>query len=263
MDFQKAFKPLDWQAQFVGMTKEAYKELTDKVADTFIPCNTDAGKEMFDAYIAKAFKKSMFGTNMVDVLTKNVDNVVIVTDTTYLVGYLMVDQMDNSIKYYMDYRLSNKLKSENRMPRTAEDVYKFFMKQVGFVPMFYKAVSLSDLTNNVSYSFKTIKRVIEEGDNTSMWSHAIKVQIEASFSHLEYMPNEDKFYFIMQGNHGWYLKADTEKNEVLKQKFLAAREAKRKAAEAAKDKAVDEEQADAVEEPVTEENVTAEAEAEA
>lgn len=234
-NFEKAFKPFDWQGNILGMTEEGYKAHVAKVYDTFLDCSTEAGKATFDNCIEKVTNIAFFGKNMVTLLKDNVDKVKIVGDTDLLVGYVMVEQLTSSIKYYIDHRVADKLKKGNKMPRTAEDVFNFFVKTLGFVPLKYKAASLSDLSDEVSYKFDTIKRIMDEGDNSDAWSNAMKVQLMAGFSHLEYLPNGLKYYYVLQGKHGWYLRADAERNEVLKKKHLEKIQKEKEAAEAAKD----------------------------
>ena len=68
----------------------------------------------------------------------------------------------------------------------------------------------------------------------------MKIQLLAGFSHLRYLPNDVKYYFVLQGKkQGCYLKADTERNNFIKQKHLESIQ---------KDAEVTGEDADAVEE---------------
>lgn len=236
-NFEQAFKPYDWQGNIVGMTKDGYKAHLESVFGTFLGCDTPAGKETFDKCIAQVTNIAFFGKNMVTLLKDNVDKVMMVRDTDLLIGYVVVEQLTSSIKYYIDYRVADKLKKENKMPRTAEDVFNFFVKNLGFVPLKYKAASLSDLSDEVSYKFDTIKRIMDEGDNSDAWSNAMKVQLMAGFSHLEYLPNSLKYYFVIQGKHGWYLRADSERNEILKKKHLEKIAKEKAEAEAAEENA--------------------------
>lgn len=241
-DFEKAFKPLDWQGNIAGMTEEGYKEHIEKVHASFLDCGTEAGKETLNLMVNKLSKLAVFGQNMVSIMKENADKVAIVTDTDLLVGYVAVDQLTSSVKYYIDYRVSEKLKADNKVPKTAEEVFKFFITTIGFMPVKFKSASLCDLSESVSYKFSTIKRILEEGDNTDAWSNTMKVQLLAGFTHLEYLPSESKYYFVTQGNHGWYLKADTERNDIIKKKQLARikkEKEKAEAAEAKEDTAVD------------------------
>lgn len=232
-NFEQAFKPMDWQSNIMGMTEEGYKEHVAKVYGTFLDCGTEVGRATFDSCIEKVTNIAFFGKNMVGLLKDNVDKVMIVSDTDLLLGYVMIEQLTSSIKYYIDYRVADKLKKGNKMPRTAEEVFNFFIKNLGFVPLKYKAASLSDLSDEVSYKFDTIKRIMDEGDNSDAWSNAMKVQLMAGFSHLEYLPNGLKYYFVLQGKHGWYLRADSERNEILKKKHLEKVAKEKEAAEAA------------------------------
>ncbi len=242
VNFEKAFKPMEWQNSIIGMTEEGYKAHVAKVYDTFLDCGTDAGKVTFDKCIEKVNNESFFAENMINLLKDNVEKVRIVANTDLLVGYVVIEQFNSSIKYYIDHRVVDKLKRGNKMPRKADEVFNFFVKNMGFVPLKFKTVSLSDLSDEVSYRFDFIKKVMDEGDNSDAWSNAMKVQLLAGFSHLEYLPSEVKYYFVLQGKHGWYLRADSEKNEVLKKKHLEkvakekeAKEAAQKAAEEAKE----------------------------
>lgn len=233
-NFEKAFKPFDWQGNIVGMSEEGYKAHVEAVYGTFVDCATEAGKATLDRCVGQLRELRFFGKNMVDLLVEKADKVMMVRDTDLLVGYITIDQLTSSVKYYIDYRVADKLKKENKMPRTAEDVFNFFIKNAGFVPVKYNMASLSDLSEEISYRFDTIKRIMDEGDNSDFWSNAMKVQLMAGFSHLEYLPNGLKYYFVLQGKHGWYLKADNERNEVLKQRYfdkLAKEKAEAEAAE--------------------------------
>jgi hypothetical protein len=219
-NFEKAFKPFDWQSSIVGVTEDGYKAHVEKVYGTFIDCGTEAGKENFDRCIEKVTSSGFFGKNMANLLKENYEKVMIVGDTDLLVGYILIDQMAASIKYYIDYRVVDQLKQKNETPRTADEIYNFFISYMGFVPLKFKSASLSDLSDDVSYRFETIKRILEDGDNSDAWSNAIKVQLQAGFSHLEYLPNGQKYYFVLQGKHGWYLRADAERNEAIRKRLL-------------------------------------------
>lgn len=242
-NFEKAFKPFDWQTSIVGITEEAYKTHLEAVFNTYLDCGTDAGKEAFDKCISQVVNFEFFGKNLVDLLKANTDKIKMVRDTDLLIGYVMVDQLKGSIKYYIDYRMADKLKKKNKAPRTAEEVFNFFVKTVGFVPVKYNRASLKDLDSRISYKFETIKRIMDEGDNTDLWSNAMKIQLLAGFSHLRYLPNDVKYYFVLQGKkQGCYLKADTERNNFIKQKHLESIQ---------KDAEVAEEGTDVVEEVTT------------
>lgn len=231
-NYTKAFITLEAQKTFKGVAPDVYAEIIEGASKAFIACNTELGKARLEEYLAKVTSKQIFSTNITNLLKDKAEKVVIVSDTSLLLGYICIDQLSGVIKYYVDHKLIDELKAQNKAPRTADEVIKMFLDKLGFIPVKYKAATMLDLANGVSHKFETIKMVMDEGDNTDVWSNSIKVQIIAGINRLEYTPNANKFYFVLQSKHGWYLKADTEKNELIKQKIAESKAKKEDTVEA-------------------------------
>lgn len=218
--YTKAFKPLGWLPTFDGISEDTYKKIIEGAELAFISCDTELGKTKLDAYLDTVTSSQTFTVNMLNLLRNDAENAVIVNDTSLLLGYVLIDQLTGVIKYYMDYRFVAKLKSKHKAPRTAEEIFVAFKNELGFVPVKYKVTSMIEIADDASHKFSLIKSVLESGENSDMWSNIIKIQILAGLNRLDYTPSLNKYYFIIQGKRGWYLKADVEKNESIKQRKL-------------------------------------------
>lgn len=223
-DLKKAFGPLKWVADIIGVCGEEaeriYNEQVDARIKTMIPADTAYGSYLLDEAMGMVTSKSTFGINMANELMAHKEDIVMVTDVTYLNGYICIDQLSGKFKYYFDSHIYNDLKDRKRMPKIAGDICNYMANKFGCIPVLCKRAMLTDLTGEVSHTYKDIARVMAEGDNSNMWNSEIKRQITEALDTLKYLPSDNKYYFIAQGVHGWYLKADAEKNTALKNKAL-------------------------------------------
>lgn len=220
-DLTKAFEPFAWNAGLVK-AEEDYKEAVANVAATYLGTDTEIGAERLDTLLECWTNRTTFSVEMVELLKEHRADIYTMVDTSWLLGYLTVDVVSGSVKYYFNSRMMKELKGET--PKTAEEVINFMLDRFGFIPVMYNMDTLSALADDRSHTYGTIKNVMEKSDNWDVWSDEIKTGIESAIKNLAYEPKEYKYYFIKKGTHGWYLKADKEKNEVIK----AKREAKKK-----------------------------------
>lgn len=223
-DFKKAFMPFKWVADSMTACGEdaetIYEGQIEAREKAMIHANTSYGSYLLDEAMGMITSKSTFGINMANELMAHKDDIVFVTDVTYLNGYICIDQLSGKFKYYFDSHISKDLKERKRMPKIAGDICNYMANKFGCIPVLCKRAMLTDLTGEISHTYKDIARVMAEGDNSNMWNSEIKRQITEALDTLKYLPSDNKYYFIAQGVHGWYLKADTEKNTALKNKAL-------------------------------------------
>lgn len=222
-DLIKAFIPLEKQTNFKGIDIKDYNEIITGASKTIISCDSSFGYNKLTEYLSKVNSKQVFTSNMKTLLEKNSKDVVLLVETSLMLGYICIDQLSGVIKYYVHNDIISELKAQNKAPRTAAEVFSMFLDKFGFIPVMYKTAKMIDLANGVSHRFSTIKMVMDDGDNSDTWSNSIKIQILAGINRFEYTPNTNKYYFVLQSKHGWYLKADTEKNEILKQKIAESK----------------------------------------